>query len=342
MSRRGFTIIELLVVIAIIGVLVALLLPAVQAAREAARRLQCANNLKQLGLAVQNYEHNFGGLPPASFVKVLPSGSVWVSYLGPHARILPFIEQKNVSDSMDLNTLYGDLLNKAATGRVIEGFLCPSEVRREPLVHATFGTIGGVNYGFSMGDWYVWSGVNDPGGPPTRSVIGVNLSRRWAEVTDGLSNTLLMSEVKNYQPTVRDCPTLVNVNGPNNIPSPDADPLTVCPEYAGGGCAFIQTAHTQWAEMSVHHNGFTTAWPPNKKTPGGPGLAYPDVNVLTRRERIGGPTFGAITSRSYHPGGVHALRCDGSVRFTAQSIDGRIWRALGTIAGGEVISNDEM
>jgi prepilin-type processing-associated H-X9-DG protein len=70
-------------------------------------------------------------------------------------------------------------------------------------------------------------------------------------------------------------------------------------------------------------------------------MAFPDVNVLTRRERIGGPTYGAITSRSYHPGGVHALRCDGSVRFTAETIDGLTWRALGTIAGGEVISNDQ-
>jgi prepilin-type N-terminal cleavage/methylation domain-containing protein/prepilin-type processing-associated H-X9-DG protein len=339
--RRAFTLIELLVVIAIIGILVALLLPAVQAAREAARRTHCANNLKQLGLAVQNYEHTFGALPPAAFVQTLPSGSVWVSYLGPHARILPFIEQNNVSGAMDLGAAYGNLANSAATGRVIDGFLCPSEVRREPLIHAVFGTIGGVNYGFSMGDWFVWSGINNPSGSQTRSVIGINLSRKWADVIDGLSNTLLMSEVKNYQPTVRDCAVLANIQDPDNIPSPDADPLAVCPEYAAGGCAFIQSAHTQWAEMSVHHNGFTTAWTPNKKTPGGPGMAFPDVNVLTRRERIGGPTYGAITSRSYHPGGVHALRCDGSVRFTAETIDGLTWRALGTIAGGEVISNDQ-
>jgi len=336
MSRRGFTLVELLVVIAIIGILIALLLPAVQAAREAARRTQCTNHLKQLGLAVQNYEYTFKGLPPGSFVNRLPNGSIWVSYLGPHARILPFLEQTNVTSMMNLDTSYGDTFNTVATGRVIDGFLCPSEVRREPLVHATFGTIGGVNYGFCMGDWYVWGGVNAPGGALTRSVIGVNISRHWADVTDGLSNTLLMSEVKNYQPTVRDCPTFANITDPNNIPPPDADPLVVCPEYAAGGCAFFLNAHTQWAEMSVHHNGFTTAWPPNKKTPGGPGMAYRDVNVLTRRERIGGPTFGAITSRSFHPGGVHSLRCDGSVGFTAQTIDGRIWRALGTIAGGEV------
>jgi hypothetical protein len=96
-------------------------------------------------------------------------------------------------------------------------------------------------------------------------------------------------------------------------------------------------AHTQWIEMSVHHNGFTTAWTPNRATPGGPGLVRPDVNVLSVRERNGGPTFAAITSRSFHPGGVMSLLADGSVRFVPQAIDGIVWRALGTVAGGEVV-----
>ena len=97
-------------------------------------------------------------------------------------------------------------------------------------------------------------------------------------------------------------------------------------------------AHTQWVEMSVHHNGFTTAWTPNRATPGGPGLAHPDVNVISVRERNGGPTFAAVTSRSFHPGGVMSLRADGSVRFVPQTIDGSVWSALGTVAGGEVIA----
>ena len=97
-------------------------------------------------------------------------------------------------------------------------------------------------------------------------------------------------------------------------------------------------AHTQWVEMSVHHNGFTTAWTPNRATPGGPGLAHPDVNVISVRERNGGPTFATITSRSYHPGGVMSRRADGSVRFVPQTIDGSVWSALGTVAGGEGIA----
>ena len=230
MTRRGFTLVELLVVIAIIGLLVALLLPAIQAAREAARRTQCANNLKQMGVAIQNYELLLRGLPPGALVARRPDGSIWTSYLGPHARILPFLELNTVFSSMNIDTFYGDLANKEAVGRVIDGFLCPSEVRREPMAHATFGNIGGVNYGFCMGDWYVWNGVDQPE-VPTRSAFGVNMSRRWAGFTDGLSNTLLMSEVKNYQVTIRDCGPFSLINDPHHVPPPDADPLTVCPEY---------------------------------------------------------------------------------------------------------------
>lgn len=335
-TRSGFTLVELLVVMTIIGILVALLLPAVQAAREAARRIWCSNNLRQLGLAVHQYHDRLSVLPPGALVDQLRDGSLWTSYLGPHARVLPFLEQNTVYEAMDTNTSYGDIDNKMAVGRVIAGFLCPSEIRQEPVAHSTFGNIGGVNYGFSMGDWYVWNGVGNPN-IPCRSAFGVNFSRRWAEFTDGLSNTLLMAEVKNYQVTIRDCGSLSLINNPNNIPPPDAEPLAICPEYQGTGCTVFRKAHTQWAEMSSHHNGFTTAWPPNKKTPGGPGLVEPDVDVISQRERRGGPTFAAITSRSYHPGGVQSLLADGSVRFTPQTIDGLLWRALGTVSGGEVI-----
>lgn len=78
-----------------------------------------------------------------------------------------------------------------------------------------------------------------------------------------------MSEVKKYEVAVRDCGPFSLVNDPHNVPPPDADPLTVCSEYLGAGCTVFSKAHTQWAEMSVHHNGFTTAWPPNRITPGG-------------------------------------------------------------------------
>lgn len=338
MHRRGFTLVEALVVIAIIGILIALLLPAVQAARETARWMSCSNHLKQLGLAIHNYENCLRALPPGALVVPMADGTLWTGYLGPHARVLPFIEQNTVFKSMDVNTSYGDLVNTEAVGRVIDVFLCPSEVNQTPLSHKKFGLIGGVNYGFCMGDWYVWNGAGHDQ-PHTRSAFGVNFSRRWADFTDGLSNTLLMSEVKNYQVTIRDGGGFSQINDPDNVPPPTADPLTICPEYLGSGCRVFHNAHTQWAEMSSHHNGFTTAWPPNKKTPGGPDLSELDVDVLSQRERLGGPTFAAITSRSYHPGGVQSLLGDGSVRFTAETIDGFVWRALGTVDGGEPIAS---
>jgi prepilin-type N-terminal cleavage/methylation domain-containing protein/prepilin-type processing-associated H-X9-DG protein len=336
--RRGFTLIELMVVIAIIALLIGLLLPAVQAAREAARRAQCTNNLKQLGLAIVNYEGSLGGLPPSAIVKRMPDGSLWTADWGPFARILPYVEQSARYNAFNLSAPYGDPANLTVTAQVIDLYLCPSEPRRELFTDVSFGTTGGNNYGFSLGDWYVWLGVD--GGPPNRSAFGVNISRTWSAFTDGTSQTLLMSEVKNYQPYIRDCGPLSKINDPNNIPPPNADPLTVAPEYLAGGCTFLLNAHTQWSEMTVHHIGFTTAWPPNKQTPGGPGGAYPDVDLDSRRERIGGPTFAAVTSRSHHPGGVNALFGDGSVHFIKQSVDGLVWRALGTFAGGEVVSSD--
>jgi prepilin-type N-terminal cleavage/methylation domain-containing protein len=339
MNHRGFTLVELLVVIAVMGILSALLLPAVQASREAARRMECGNNIKQLGMAIQLHHDNLGFLPTFAVVKRLSDGSLWTSYMGPHARILPYIERYGIIKNMDTKAAYGDLVNKSVVGQVINTFLCPSEIRREAYAHSSFGNIGGVNYGFCAGDWFVWSGA-DNDSPQTRSVFGINLSRRFKDITDGASHTLFMSEVKNYQVAIRDCGTFSLINDPNNMPPPDADPLAVCPEYLGDGGTLFKNAHTQWAEMSVHHNGFTTAWPPNKITPGGPDLSQRDVDIISRRERLGGPTFAAITSRSYHPGGVQSLHGDGSVRFTASTIDGFVWRALGTAAGKEAVSGD--
>jgi prepilin-type N-terminal cleavage/methylation domain-containing protein/prepilin-type processing-associated H-X9-DG protein len=337
-ERRGFTLIELLVVVAIIALLIGLLLPAVQSAREAARRAQCVNNLKQLGLAIVQYEGSLGGLPPSAIVVRLPDNSLWTADWGPFARILPYIEQGARYAAFNMTVAYGDQSNLTVTAQVIDLYLCPSEPNRQPFLDVNFGLTGGVNYGFSLGDWYVWLGPNNA--PPNRSAFGVNVSRTWAAFADGTSQTLLMSEVKNYQPYIRDCGGLSKVTDPNTVPPPSADPMTVAPEYTGSGCSFFTNGHSQWPEVTVHHIGFTTAWPPNKKTPGGAGNAYPDVDLDGQRERIGGPTFAAVTSRSWHPGGVNALFGDGSVRFVKDSTGGTIWRALGTIAGGEVVGAD--
>ncbi|MFO0953226.1 MAG: DUF1559 domain-containing protein [Isosphaeraceae bacterium] len=337
--RRGFTLIELLVVIAIIAVLIALLLPAVQSAREAARRIQCTNNLKQLGLALHNYEQAAGTLPPQLMLTGTATAVTWTNGFGAHARVMPFAEQGPLFNGINFDVDMQTPPNVTVAAALIGVLVCPSEVRpsTRPLPDGT--RYGIANYGYVVGDWFVWGGL---GGTPGRSAFGPNLSRRWAEFTDGLSNTMLMSEGKAFTTYYRDCPTLSKIQDPNNVPPPEADPVSVAPEYLGGCALRVEEGRTQWFESGSHHTGITTAWPPNKRTPGGPGKIYADIDLTSNREKLGRPTFAASTARSFHPGGVNTLLGDGSVRFIKDTINGRVWRGLGTVAGGEVLSADAL
>jgi prepilin-type N-terminal cleavage/methylation domain-containing protein/prepilin-type processing-associated H-X9-DG protein len=337
-SHRGFTLIELLVVIAIIGLLLALLLPAVQAAREASRRVQCSNNMRQLGLAVHQYVDSTGVLPPSMVLAGSGTTVAWSNGWSIHMRILPAIGQGPSFDALNFSVAYQQHENTTVTGQVIATFLCPSEANQQPTSHQTFGNVGVNNYGWNMGDWFVWGRFAGPS--PNRAAFGPNQSLPWSAFRDGLSQTLLMAEVKAYQPYLRDCGGLSQINNPSNVPGPDANPMQVAPEYGGGNCTLKPDGHAEWVDGGVHHTGFTTAWRPNKRTPGGPNGSIPDLDINGQREKQGGPTFAAITARSYHPGGVNVLFGDGSVRFVKSSVNGTTWRALGTVAGGEVVSAD--
>lgn len=336
-SRRGFTLIELLVVIAIIGVLIALLLPAVQAAREAARRMQCTNNLKQIGLALHNYHGTIGALPPSLAIAGSGTTVTWTNSFGAFPRILPYAEQGPLFNTINFDVDMFDGSNATVRVQVVGVLICPSETG-PPARASRDSRLGIATYGFVQGDWFVWGGIG--GTMKNRSAFGPNQSRTWAEFRDGTSNTMLMSEGKAYMTYYRDCPTLAHINDPRNIPGPDADPYAVAPEYLGGCAVRVGEGRTQWFESGVHHNGITTAWPPNKQIPGGPNREYAEVDLTSSREKRGLPTFAAITARSYHPGGVNALFGDGSVRFVKETVNGWTWRALGTVAGGEVISAD--
>ena len=337
--HSGFTLIELLVVIAIIAVLISLLLPAVQSAREAARRIQCTNNLKQIGLAFFNYESSIGGMPPSMCAAGSGNTVTWINGWSALARIMPYSEQGNLFNAMNFALWKENPENSTSISQNVSFLLCPSEVQTQVSTH-DYGLAGVTSYGVNQGDWFVWGGFN---GPQNRNAFGMNRSRRIAEFTDGTSQTLMAAEVKTYQPA-SNCRTipLPSVNNPNNIPSPYADPYTVAPEYDNGTCITQNQFefHTEWSDGNAHAAGFTTAWPPNKQIMGRSMYLGMDLDLNGLNEELGGPTFSAINSRSYHPGGVDALLGDGSVKFIKSSIDGMVWRGLGTVAGGEVISAD--
>ncbi|HEV8003660.1 MAG TPA: DUF1559 domain-containing protein [Planctomycetaceae bacterium] len=328
-SRSAFTLIELLVVIAIIAVLAALLLPAVQAAREAGRRTQCRSNLHQLGLALHNYESVFGVLPPSIQVigtgNTLGSNGCW-SIL---ARLLPYFEQSNLYQKCNFRLNKEDPSNAAVIQQSIPLYICPSEIHTDVSTHP-YGLSAVSSYGLCTGDWYVWGGYKRIA---NRTAFAPDRSLRLASITDGLSQTIFASEVKTYQATyVCDNVGLSLINNPNAVPPPTADPVTVAPEY-NGGCRLYLLGHTEWSDGNSHATGFTTAWPPNKFTPGGPNGIDMDVNGIN--EEDGGPTFAAITSRSWHALGVQSLMGDGSVQYYGNSIDPNVWRGLGSVSGGE-------
>ncbi len=339
-TRRGFTLIELLVVIAIIAVLIALLLPAVQAAREAARRIQCTNNLKQIGLALHNYESTNNALPIACIVTRGAGNAPIFGGWGPLARILPYLEGQNGYSACNFSLPNEHEANITAMGLQTAAFLCPSDPNMKTVFVDDGVNRANTNYGMNRGDWYVWGGLasSQPPSAPFRT----NVSVTFSGVVDGLSQTLFVGEVKTAFPYLRKCSGLAFAPV-NSTPRPDttADPAAVAQYTACSGEIKPVAGHAEWEDGNANQSGFTTAWTPNKRTPGSfGGISYPDVDLIAQREEEGGPTFAAITSRSYHPGGVNVLLGDGSVRFLKDSVNGQVWRSLGTIAGGEVISAD--
>ena len=340
--RRGFTLIELLVVIAIIGILIALLLPAVQAAREAARRIQCTNNLKQIGLALHNYEGTHGGLPIACIVTRDAAKDPIFGGWGPLARIQPYLEGNNGYSACNFSLPNETPENLTGMGLVTAAFLCPSDPKIDDRFVDDGALRANTSYGMNRGDWYVWGGLSTNAAP--QAPFRTNVSVRLAEVVDGLSSTLFAAEVKTRFPYLRKCSGLVYqpVAGAPPSPATSSDPASVAQYTACSGEMKPDAGHAEWEDGNANQSGFTTAWTPNKKTPGAfGGVNYADVDLIAEREEEGGPTFAAITSRSYHPGGVNVLLGDGSVRFVKETIAGNVWRGLGSTSGGEVVSAND-
>lgn len=330
-KRNAFTLIELLVVIAIIAILIGLLFPAVQKVRAAAARIKCANNMKQIGLAMHNYMDTNNGLPPNGIFNYVGGAVVQTSPWSANSRILPYIEQENLFRNIDFTTPYST--QPFITSKRVGTYICPAEINdRGSGTDPVYGNKNWtLNYAVNLGTWGVLTNKSY-GMIPGDGAFASNRGYRPADFTDGLSNTLGLSEVKSY--TVR-------VSGSNNTATgfvaPPNSPAEVSGGFGFGLGAFDPTknTHVEWVDGKVHETGFTTVFPPN--TP----VMYSgyDVDFVSATETNLGDTYAAVTSRSYHQTGVNVVLMDGSVRFISNGIPLATWRALGTRTGGEVVGD---
>lgn len=332
-GRLAFTLIELLVVIGIIGLLIALLLPAVQQSREAARRVRCVNNLKQIGLGLHAYLASTKAFPPSFCIARGAALGTNNGSWSIHGRLLPYLQQGNAYDRVRLDVPWDAQRATGVPSMRIPTYLCPSETNDLVRVDSSGNPkVYPQTYGFNFGSWLVY----DPGGGRRGDgAFFVNSETRPASFTDGLSNTLAAAEVKAFTSYFR------NTADPG--PRPPTSPAGLAAFASGaqfklGPNTNDNTGHTEWPDGRVHHSGFTTVFTPNTL------VAYVhtdsqtyDVDYNSQQEgrSLTQPTYAAVTSRSYHPGVVNVLLMDGSARSVGETIDRAVWRAAGTRRGGE-------
>ena len=336
-TRRliGFSLVELLVVVGILGTLAGMLLPAVQSAREAARRTACSNNLRQLGIAISSHELATRRLPASCLwsgtsTTDASSNAVWSA----QGRLLPYLEECTIGAEVHRQLAIPYSHATLPTGELISGLrlpalLCPSEPNIQVRRKAD-GTPeqAPLTYAVNLGTWLVFSPATRSGGD---GAFFPNSRLTTSAIRDGLSKTLAMAEVKTYTPYFR--------NAGHSAPSLPIDPSTIC----GMGGDFKNdlptagTGHTEWADGRSHQTGFTAAFPPQA----GVGCVRPsgsyDIDWTNQQEAksLTIPTAAAVTARSHHAGVVISVMLDGSVHQMAQSVSLKTWQALATRAGGE-------
>ena len=331
--RKAFTLIELLVVIAIIGVLVGMLLPAVQSVREAARRTSCKNNLRQLVIATMNYQSSRRCFPRSYSAELgvdTPVEGQWSM----RARILPYMEETNLHDLVDYNLPYSSQLDVAATR--VSPLMCPSEINDVVRINsAGIERDYPANFAGNMGTWKIWDPNNGEVGDGS---FHVNSKFTMAHFRDGTSHTLMFAEVKAYTPYLRN-----SNEDPGPIPPSSTSFATAYTAASGdinmGPNLMNNTGHTEWADGLCQQSGFTTTFQPNAEVPYvDDGIEY-DIDYVSYREGTHATrvAYAAITSRSYHPTLVNVGLMDGSVRSVFSEVDLEVWRAAGTRNGGETL-----
>jgi prepilin-type N-terminal cleavage/methylation domain-containing protein/prepilin-type processing-associated H-X9-DG protein len=357
-DRLGFTLIELLVVIAIIAVLIGLLLPAVQAAREAARRTQCVNNLKQIGIAVHNYATAFQVLP---FGKGLCYGSAagcTNSYPGAaayarwsvHSQLLLYIEQGNLYNTINFNIppetpgMAGDVPfmpayqnnnreNSTSCLSQVATFLCPSDGASSLLSQWP----GGNNYLGNLQSWACDLSENYPStvvpGEQPQGIFYYQSAVKLATVTDGLSNTAFFSEkIRGNDQNDPDARSDSLIMSGTITPTPTGIDATYQACQAMSPTTSPRLTRRQgmsWVMGEMCCTAYNHVAPPNGKTCAGTGFPGTMANMPMQ-----------VPPSSRHPGGVNTLMGDGSVKFIKQTVSLPTWRAVGTRAGGEVVSAD--
>ena len=368
--RQAFTLVELLVVMAIISVLTALLLPAVQSAREAARRTSCSNNSRQIALATLNFQSAYDYFPPSRTLAFLDSngktlasatgaakaasGGAW----GTFARILPYMEEGSLYKAIDFAHANGSQLLPGSSVPLEEvrigSYVCPSE-QNDILSVNNASYIG--NYAVNMGTWFMYDPITNTGG---NGAFYCNSQLKPGSFSDGMSKTLMISEVKAFTAAVTGT-TYTNATMPamptTPVPFVDGTSVTGAQQVAGllpaggspgtspfsklGPALQQNEGHVEWGSGRSLEVGFTTTFTPNTNVP------YTDANGVTydidwnnaTEGSLTSPTFGPITARSYHVNGVNAAYMDGSVHFVANQVDWATWQSLSTRAGGEIILN---